>query len=318
MKRNDLSREKYLAGKSLHPEEEAIIQKDLDSPEFTGFRQDTGRSLLLPEAYSAESTYTIVKKRIGIEISKRTVWRYWPIAASIALLLGFAWFTLLRQSSLAQQLTASTGYGETMEIILPDSSVVVLNALSTLSYPEQFANKERLRSLNGEAYFKIRKGVGKPFKVQTGGIEVEVLGTVFNIQSYDNEEVIETSLLEGSVAVHYGENLQILKPGEMAQYNKVSSSLETVSENLTEIIQWQQGILAFENTPLAEILKTLERQYKVQFELNDENLQQLKITARFTSDETIEDIINILSSSAGFTTKKQKGKIIINNQIIIK
>jgi ferric-dicitrate binding protein FerR (iron transport regulator) len=308
--KNDKAREKYLAHKPLHPEEEAIIQKDLDSPEFIDFKQDVNPPLLLPETYSAESTYALIEKRTGKMINKRTVWRYWPVVASIALLLGFAWFALLRQSP-TQQLTASTGYGETMEIVLPDSSVVVLNSLSTLSYPARFTNKERFINLSGEAYFKVRKDAGKPFRVQTGGIEVEVLGTIFNIQSYDNEDLIETSLFEGSVAVHYGENEQILKPEEIAFYNKVSSSLKTESGNIAKIIQWQQGILAFENTPLSKILKTLERQYKVQFELNNADLQQLKITARFTSDETIEDIVSILSSSAGFTTQKQQGKIMI-------
>jgi ferric-dicitrate binding protein FerR (iron transport regulator) len=303
---NDLAREKYLSRKPLAPEEETIIQKDLNSPEFADFGKDTGLPLLLPEKYSAESTYTIIEKRIG----KHTYWRYWQIAASIALLLGVSWFALLRPSPV-RQLTASTGYGETKEVVLPDHSIVVLNALSTLSYPERFSKKERLVNLDGEGYFKVQKDSRKPFKVQTGEMEVEVLGTVFNIQSYNNEEIIEISLLKGSIAVHYGTNQQILKPGETACYNKKSFSLETVSENLTAIGQWQQGILVFDNIPLDEILKTLERQYPVHFELNDNELKQLRMTARFTSDESIENIMEVLGSSAGFAYKKQGDRIVI-------
>jgi ferric-dicitrate binding protein FerR (iron transport regulator) len=309
----DRAREKYLSRKPLDPEEEVIIQNDLDSPEFADFSRDTGLPLLLPEKYSAESTFSIIEKRIGKIIHKRMVWKYGQVAASIALLLGFSWIVWFLQSPV-NQLTASTGYGETKEIVLPDHSVVVLNALSTLSYPERFSKEERLINLKGEGYFKVQKDSGKPFKVQTDGMAVEVLGTVFNIQSYDNEEIIKTSLLEGSVAVQSGANRQILKPGETAYYNKASSLFEIRRENLSSITQWQQGILVFDNTPLSGIFKTLERQYPVQFNWRNTDLQQLRITAQFTTDESIGEIVAILSSSAGFSYVKQGNKYSIRSR----
>jgi ferric-dicitrate binding protein FerR (iron transport regulator) len=304
---NNKAREKYLSRKPLNPKEKAFIDSELNSPEFTGFKQEDGQPLLLPETYSAESAYSLIDRRIVKNSRGQAAWKYWTAAASIALLIGLACFAVFYSKPVAQ-LTASTGYGETMEVILPDSSTVVLNALSSLSYPSRFAGKERLINLNGEGYFKVRKDVQKPFKVQTGGLSVEVLGTTFNVQSYDNEEIIETALFEGSVAVYSGESRQMLKPGETAYYNKVSSSFQIKQEDVSAVIQWQKGILLFDNIPLKEIFKTLERQYNVQLDWKDADLQQLKITARFTSDESIGDIIEILSGSAGFTYEKQGKK----------
>ncbi|MCK7556770.1 FecR domain-containing protein [Chitinophaga sedimenti] len=119
--------------------------------------------------------------------------------------------------------TLSTPRGRVFHVVLPDGSQVWLNAGSTLQYPTQFTN-ERAVSLNGEAYFEVAQNAQLPFTVKTGDRSaVRVLGTSFNINAYDNEPVIQTTLLTGSVQVQAGSTSNILRPGEQASISPAAT-----------------------------------------------------------------------------------------------
>src|SRR5690606_8328137 len=119
-----------------------------------------------------------------------------------------------------QTTTIRTAYGEQRQVLLPDSSRVWMNALSTLSYPADFGNHRRDVEISGEVYFEVRRDPVKPFLVKTGELSVQVLGTQFLLNAYEEEPEIRVSLLTGRVAVQQWDKTGILKPGEQLVLNR--------------------------------------------------------------------------------------------------
>lgn len=156
-----------------------------------------------------------------------------------------------------------TPRGGQYKITLPDGSKVWLNAASSLKYPVVFSGKERRVEITGEAYFEIAKDVLRPFKVQLNQMEVEVLGTHFNINSYTDEETVRTTLLEGRVKIITAGENKFLQPGQQAQL-KPSGSMKIVNDvNLEETIAWKDGNFQFENSDIKSVMRQLSRWYDV-------------------------------------------------------
>ena len=161
--------------------------------------------------------------------------------------------------------TLNTHRANVYQITLSDGTKVWLNALSSITFPNVFAQDERRVSITGEAYFEVAKNPLKPFIVDINGIAVRVLGTHFNVDAYDRNNV-STTLLEGSVQVSAGQNKTLIKPGEAAE---VSSSDITVHKvNLDKAVAWKNHEFYFEKDSLGGIMQQLGRWYDVdiQFE----------------------------------------------------
>lgn len=158
--------------------------------------------------------------------------------------------------------TLSTARGETYMVILPDGSKVWLNAASSLTYAANLLDKGiRKVKLEGEAYFEIFKDKSHPFVVATAGQQVEVLGTHFNINSYADESVTTTTLLEGSVKVSKGQLSQTLKPDQQSLLTSGNLIVKNVSAQ--DAIAWKEGVFLFEEEPLESIMKNISRWYDV-------------------------------------------------------
>ena len=157
-----------------------------------------------------------------------------------------------------------TPVGGQYKITLPDGSKVWLNAASSLKYPVVFSGKERRVEITGEAYFEIAKEALRPFKVQLNQMEVEVLGTHFNINSYSDEETVRTTLLEGRVKVITSLENKFLQPGQQAQL-KPSGNMKIVNDaNLEETVAWKDGNFQFENSDIKSVMRQLSRWYDVE------------------------------------------------------
>jgi transmembrane sensor len=157
-----------------------------------------------------------------------------------------------------------TPRGGQYKITLPDGSKVWLNAASSLKYPVVFSGKERRVEITGEAYFEITKDAARPFKVQLNQMEVEVLGTHFNINSYTDEETVRTTLLEGRVKIITASENKFLQPGQQAQL-KPSGNMKIVNDvNLEETVAWKDGNFQFENSDIKEVMRQLARWYDVE------------------------------------------------------
>ncbi len=162
-----------------------------------------------------------------------------------------------------------------IDMQLSDGSHVWLNAGSSVTYPVIFNGNERNITISGEAYFEIAHNKSQPFTVSKGSMKVEVLGTHFNVNAYDDETGIKVTLLEGSVKVNSGQNTATLKPGEQAQLNNDGNP--QISNNLSrqggimvqkvdtdQSIAWVKGMFYFDNTDVQTMMRQLARWYNVE------------------------------------------------------
>lgn len=251
-------------------------------------------------AYSASASRKLLTERIKLERSHKLLY-IGSSVASIILLCIFSW-GVFNYFSPAKILSAST-LAETKTIQLPDGSEVTLNRYSTLTYPQTFKKKNREVQLQGEAYFKVAKDSDHPFIVQTTNILVEVLGTQFNLEAYPKDERIKTTLFEGSVSVKQTANNEsvILAPHESATYHKENGLLtKEQAHNINDEIAWKTGSYIFNNLPLKEIARELSNAFGVKITIQSSQLASYKMTARFTDNEDLEEILSLLQSAGNF------------------
>lgn len=214
--------------------------------------------------------------------------------------------------------TISTPRGGQYQIALPDGSKVWLNAESSLKYPVNFNTAKRRVELTGEAYFEVAKqgttGQRTPFIVVTAQQEVEVLGTHFNINSYSDEPVTKTTLLEGSVNVlqRSTRNSRMLKPGEQSRVSVSQSAPSLTIPNIEREMAWKNGLFIFKDEPIETIVKDLSRWYDVDisFEGKPANLSYVGMVSR---SKNISTVLKILESAGGLHFKIEGRKIIIVN-----
>ena len=151
-----------------------------------------------------------------------------------------------------------------VDMTLADGSRVWLNAGSSVTYPVAFIEKERTVSITGEAYFEVAPDKTKPFRVSKDDMHVEVLGTHFNVNAYDDEKNIKVTLLEGSVRLKTNEENQLLKPGEQAQ---VSGSINIVSNvDVEAVMAWKEGRFKFSRVDIETIMRQAARWYDIDIE----------------------------------------------------
>lgn len=161
----------------------------------------------------------------------------------------------------------TTPRGGQYTIILPDSSKVYLDANSSLRFPAAFSGKLRTVMLTGEAYFEVAHNKNRPFHVLTKGQMVEVLGTHFNVNAYDDEKFIKTTLLEGSVRVSTGGKVAMLTPGEQSLTGNEVTTSKNISviqnANTDEAVAWKNGFFQFDNADIKTIMRQFARWYNV-------------------------------------------------------
>lgn len=154
----------------------------------------------------------------------------------------------------------STPRGGQFMIRLPDGSKVWLNAASSINFPAAFAADKRLVKVTGEVFFEVEKDAKRPFLVEVaGGPVIEVLGTRFNVNAYENESIIRTTLLEGSVKV----NQVLLKPGFQAQVNASGNVTVSAVHKPAQITAWKDGLFDFDGADLPTVMRQLERWYNI-------------------------------------------------------
>lgn len=161
--------------------------------------------------------------------------------------------------------TMSTPTGRQYHLTLPDGTVVWLNSLSSIRFPTVFAGSERLVEITGEAYFEVAKNKEMPFRVKINRhADVTVLGTSFNINAYQDEQMIKTTLLEGLVRVKSGVDSLQLRPGEQTQIRPSGGISKTFAiQDMDEVVAWKNGLFSFNNTGLEEVTRQLKRWYGI-------------------------------------------------------
>ena len=181
-----------------------------------------------------------------------------------------------------------------VKLLLADGSEVWLNVASSITYPTSFTDNERKVEISGEAYFEVAKNTAKPFVVKRkeDDLTIQVLGTHFNVNAYEDEAAVCVTLLEGSVNVSKGENHQIIKPGEQARW---SNQLLTVANNadLEQVMAWKNGRFYFEGADMKSIMRQIEKWYDVEVEHSVEIPHSF--VAKISRNVNVSELLNIFA-----------------------
>lgn len=206
--------------------------------------------------------------------------------------------------------TLSTARGETYEVQLPDGSTVWLNAASSLTYPASFSKlPNRSVQLTGEAYFEISKDKSRPFIVKADRQEVEVLGTHFNINSYQDEPGIKTTLVEGSVKVDgYQTGRKILLPGQ--QSILTADKLLVKKANLQEAVAWKEGYFRFYDENIESVMRKLSRWYDIEVQYVGP-IPQDEFNGRISLYKHISQVLKQLEKTEGVHFKLEGRRVTV-------
>ncbi|MBS1663760.1 MAG: FecR domain-containing protein [Bacteroidetes bacterium] len=206
--------------------------------------------------------------------------------------------------------TLTTPRGGQYHLVLPDGTQVWLNAASSIRYPTAFEGKERRVSITGEAYFEVTKDKSKPFHVNLPDrSEVEVLGTHFNIESYDDEPSVQTTLLEGSVGVNSGGQRLVIAPGEQAV--EKTGRLEVKKDaDLEVVMAWKNGIFLFNRTELREAMRQISRWYDVDVIYEKKMPSNIRFWGEIKRDLNVSEVLSMFEKM-GVRFKIEGKKIIV-------
>jgi ferric-dicitrate binding protein FerR (iron transport regulator) len=205
--------------------------------------------------------------------------------------------------------------GKIFKIVLSDGTKVWLNADTKITFPQKFLASGDTRTvvLNGEAFFEVAHNKDQPFIVKSNDLEIEVLGTRFNVSSYASGNQISTTLVEGSVKINNSQDSiaeLILKPSYQAAFNKKTEKLEAFKVNTSDFTAWMDNKILFRNEAFKELILKIERGYNVNIINQIPELETERFTGEF-DNENIEDIIKTFSSRLDFRYKIENKTITI-------
>ena len=212
-----------------------------------------------------------------------------PIITTISLF----YFTQNNQSNF-HPVTITAQKGEKAEVVLPDGTRVWINSESTITYDNSFDQKKRTVYLEGEAYFEVAKNKKRPFIVQTQAMNVQALGTSFNVRSYDIDSLIYAVLLEGQIKVTTSGQEQILNQNQRAVFDKSTNVFIVDDVDAMNFVEWKKGNIYFNNQTFNQVAQTLSRIYNVEIEFASEELSQIRFSGTLGSNG-IKNALDILS-----------------------
>ena len=295
--------ERYLKRKKIQSEEDQYLEAGVLISELNMIDTD--------KAYSSLSN------KIGLHSTMHTIWSHFSRIAAILIipLLIYTLWNRLNNGTGVGQLSyqeISSPSGVRSKVILPDGSRVWLNAESTIRYSIPFVRKTREVDLVGEAFFDVEKNPESPLEVKFNQLVVRVLGTQFNVKAFADDRQVEVVLKEGSILLkneRKGSSKEhvVLKPDQQWVFDKTTRSAVLNEVNADEYIAWHRNRLVLNKTPMAELVKQLERWYDIKVMIKDQELYKYKFTTVF-DNEPLYRVIELLEISSPICTQYIPGK----------
>ena len=204
-----------------------------------------------------------------------------------------------------------TPRGRKWELTLSDGTKVWLNAASSIRYPISFVGRERVVEVSGETYFEVAPDKNRPFRISIAGKgNIEVLGTRFNVNAYDDEDAIRTTLLEGSLKVNLSGSSTLLSPGQQAVLaNRIAGIKIITDANLDEVMAWKNGRFIFSDMDLKSIMRQLTRWYDVDV-LYEGKVPEIRVGGIIHNDVYLSTVMEFLGEN-GVHYKTEGKKITI-------
>lgn len=204
--------------------------------------------------------------------------------------------------------------GGEYNLVLADGTRVYLNAMSNFKYPVTFSGRTHEVELSGEAYFEVKKDASKPFIVKTSAISIEVLGTSFNLNAYENTERVITTLVEGSIKINALKTSEsrILAPDEQASSDVKSGKTDIKKVDVKLYTAWKSGNLTFYDSRLEDIMTTLTRWYSANVSYMDESVKDLRFSGNLNRYGDINQILDIIKSTGKINIEINKDTILFS------
>ena len=270
-----------------------------------------------------DEEYLKLQSRIPVR-TRRLMTEIFKYVAVIAITFGITW--IIQQNYFNGQHAESMQMNEVIcpagqiaELVLSDGTKVWLNAESRISYPSHFETKQRSVQLTGEAFFEVKKDAGKPFSVKTQSMNIKVLGTSFNVNAYEKDQIERITLVEGKVELQNKSGARITEmfPGQLATYDRKNRKIRFSEVDTRFFSSWKEGKMTFFNEPLEMIVIKLERWYNVKFTFASEEIKSFRFSGTILKYKPIDQVLQIvkLSSPIDYEIKMNQE---IRNEIILK
>jgi ferric-dicitrate binding protein FerR (iron transport regulator) len=280
-----------------------LWQLDAEEPES---KVDTGRQERLWMAITAQTQAAAPPR-------KRIHRKYLVMAAAVLFcFIAIPWLLLKPRKEAIQNYVIASDDHHIKSVILPDGTTVILNLSSSLTYPSDYNQKERRVTLIGEGYFKVTTNGQRPFIVQSGGLETQVLGTAFNIEAHNNSAQTRIALTSGKILVypiHRPQQKKLLEPGQLLRYDPATGAIATRTFTINAA-SWTTGGLSFNGIPLSEALRKLEQHYHIHLQYRESQLTGKTVTAAM--DKTSwQNALSAILFPHDLTYKVKNGMVII-------
>ena len=249
-----------------------------------------------------ERTWSGIQKGISRHYSLHELFRVACVAASVALVLGWSLTRIITTDNKIidhpQMVTLYVPAGVSSKTILPDGTVVWLNACSKINYPSYFDGDTRSIELIGEAFFDVTRDETKPFIINSGNLKVKVLGTSFNFKHYEEDTHAVLAVETGTVTLSTGSTpVTTLQAGKYATMDNHTLQTKVYDTPPAGLSTWRNHKMIFRDEPLGNILNELSRKYNVEFEIRGAEIKHYVYTATF-DNMNLEDVLTLLKISS--------------------
>ena len=318
---------KYLRGEATKKESEELAEwmsQDEDHKKiFIQYKTIWNESQATKIYFDRDTEWEKISRKIN-KIRPLDSGQFWKRFSRIAailvvgLIIGVAIKSNFFKSANSSWVKINVPNGQMTRLTLSDGSKVWLNSESTFKYSTNFSDENRNVYLSGEAYLEIASDKSSSFTVKTSYMDVEVLGTKFNVRAYKEDNAFRTSLIEGKVALNTNDkknNNTRLSPGDMARYNKKRKTLKVneIPGNAEESISWVNGRYYFHNEELAEILKIASRWYDTEFIVKGKKLKNTRFTGVIKKDYPPEQLLKLIKKTEEISIKRDSNLIILED-----
>lgn len=258
--------------------------------------------------------WNLIREMNGNTKSKSLRMTWLKYAAAILLLVGIsgtAGYFLSNSESTSAYTEIYVPKGERSTVVLPDGSTVQLNSDSHLKFKSSFSAKKRDVTLEGEGFFKVVHDENRPFVVETPAMQVQVLGTEFNVCSYPTDSIATAFLQTGKVKISSNKSDEVfLTPNEVFTYNKITHESAKAKIQDQRFVDWTKGILTIKEETIGELSKKLERRFNIQIRFGDNEVKEHMYTGSI-KDEDLNTLLEALTFASSIHYERQGDTIIL-------
>lgn len=245
-------------------------------------------------------------KVVSIQKSRRS---WLQVAAAVAILVMGSWFgwNTFGGGDTAWQKVVTVDNSQ--ELKLSDGSKIWVNSKSQFQYPAEFSKKERKVKLEGEAFFDIAKNPEKPFIIETGTMQIEVLGTSFNVRNYADEDLVEVTVRSGKVKVKTGNSTKILTKNDQLIFDKKKKKIIRLKDKGLNALSWWSGKLSFQKEKMTQVKQSIERTYGVKLKFTNSSLLDCDFTLfNYQKSKGIDNLLEVIKATFSIDELKKVGR----------